>query len=149
MIVLGIRTDKPEAELYLYDVKGRAVEGMSYRAKATIKWQAHRQLAETIHKQIDKLLNTPAPGSLGEGGSNTSLTDIEGIICFKGPGSFTGLRIGLGVANTLAYAKNVPIVATKGDNWNERGIKQLLNGQNDKIAIPFYGRPPNTTKPVK
>jgi tRNA threonylcarbamoyladenosine biosynthesis protein TsaB len=39
--------------------------------------------------------------------------DIEGVVCFKGPGSFTGLRIGLTVGNALAYAQNIPVVASK------------------------------------
>ena len=48
MIILGLRTDKPEAELYLYD---------GQKKLAGKKWQAHRELAETIHKQVDKILN--------------------------------------------------------------------------------------------
>ena len=48
MIILGLRTDKPEAELYLYD---------GQKKLAGKKWQAHRELAETIHKEINKMLN--------------------------------------------------------------------------------------------
>lgn len=135
MTVLAIRTDKPEAELCLYSVKGPSF----HTAKSEIKWLAHRRLAETIHGQIAKLLNK----------SSISLEDISGVICFKGPGSFTGLRIGLSVANTLAYALNLPIVATKGEKWFELGIKQLIAGRNEYIVTPFYGRPANTTKPRK
>jgi tRNA threonylcarbamoyladenosine biosynthesis protein TsaB len=102
-------------------------------------WQAHRELAETIHKKIQQMLSE----------LSKSWNDIEGIVCFKGPGSFTGLRIGLTVANALAYAQNIPVVARTDPNWLERGIKDLLAGQNDKIVVPEYGAEPNTTKPRK
>lgn len=130
MIILTLRTDKPEAELGLYDNK----EQLAY-----IKWQAHRQLAETIHKQIREILNK----------SSISLDGVEGLVCFKGPGSFTGLRIGLSVVNALAYAQNIPIVTSFGDNWLEDGIKKLLAEKNEKIGLPKYGRPAATTPPHK
>lgn len=78
-----------------------------------------------------------------------SLQQIEGIVCFKGPGSFTGLRISLSVANALAYAQAIPIVAKHGEKWIESGIKDLLAGKKDRIALPYYDRPAATTPPRK
>ena len=126
MTVLGIRTDKPQAELYLYKDKEQIVE---------MKWQAHRELSKTIHSKIQGILKQ----------ASISLEDIEGIVCFKGPGSFTGLRIGLTAANALAYAQNIPIVARRGENWLETGIKNLQAGKNEKITTPFYNRPAATS----
>jgi tRNA threonylcarbamoyladenosine biosynthesis protein TsaB len=114
-------------------------EGVSYRPKATIKWEAHRQLAETIHTKIKEILDK----------SSISLTDLQGIACFKGPGSFTGLRIGLSVANALAHSQNIPIVARSGKKWLEQSIEDLLVGKNDKTAIPEYGIAAKTTMPKK
>lgn len=130
MIILGLRTDKPEAELYLY---------ANSQQPTAIRWQAHKELSKTIHTQMEKMLNK----------LSISWSDIEGIVCFKGPGSFTGLRIGLSVANALAYANQIPIVARKGDDWLEAGIKDLLAGKNDKIALPFYDQAAFTTEPRK
>jgi tRNA threonylcarbamoyladenosine biosynthesis protein TsaB len=130
MIILALRTDKPEAEIGLYENEKQ----LYYET-----WQAHRELAETIHKKIEETLDL----------LSISLSDIEGVVCFKGPGSFTGLRIGLTVANALAYALSIPILARSGPKWIEQGIKDLLAGKNDKIAIPEYGSEAKTTKQRK
>lgn len=130
MIILTIRTDKPEAEIGLYD----GPKQLHY-----ITWQAHRQLAETIHLKITELLKS----------QHTKLADIAGIVCFEGPGSFTGLRIGMTVANTLSYSLNVPIVATQDPKWLETGIAQLEKGENGKVALPFYGADAHITLPRK
>ena len=42
--------------------------------------------------------------------SNININDIEKIIAVNGPGSFTGIRIGLTIAKTLAWARNIPII---------------------------------------
>ena len=41
--------------------------------------------------------------------NNLTVKDIKNIVCINGPGSFTGLRIGLTVGKTLAYTLNVSI----------------------------------------
>lgn len=130
MIILALKTDQPEAELWLYD---------GQKKLAHKKWQAHRKLADTIHGEIKKILDL----------SSISLGKVSGIVCYKGPGSFTGLRIGLSVANTLAYSQNIPIVASTNFDWLKRGIAELLEGKNDKMALPKYDSPATTTKPKK
>lgn len=42
--------------------------------------------------------------------SNTDIKDLKKIIVVNGPGSFTGIRIGLSIAKTIAYALNIDIV---------------------------------------
>src|SRR4030042_2821251 len=39
------------------------------------------------------------------------LKDIDGIIVAKGPGSFNGLRVGMGTAKGLATALGIPLVS--------------------------------------
>lgn len=130
MIILTIRSDKPEAELGLY-------EGEKQLAYET--WQAHRHLAETIHQKIDALLKE----------QQKTLPDITGIVCYQGPGSFTGLRIGLTVGNALAYALRVPIVAAQDPQWLETGVQRLSKGESDKVAMPYYGADAHITPPKK
>ncbi len=41
--------------------------------------------------------------------NNASLKDITAIKVCTGPGSFTGLRVGIAIANTLGYLLRVPV----------------------------------------
>ncbi len=128
MIILTIRTDKPEAEIGLYDAQTQ----LAYQT-----WAAHRQLAETIHTKIAALLED----------QGKQLSGLDGIVAYKGPGSFTGLRIGLSVANGLAAGLGIPIVGIEGEKgWLEKGLADLQNGANDQIVIPKYGAPVHITQ---
>ncbi|HSX31013.1 MAG TPA: hypothetical protein VLE99_03790 [Candidatus Saccharimonadales bacterium] len=130
MIILSIRTDRPEAEIGLYnDTKQLAYEA----------WLGHRQLAEALHAKIGLLLQT----------QQMNWQNLQGIVCFQGPGSFTGLRIGISVGNALAYSYDLPIVATQDPAWLETAINQLLAGTNHRQAQPFYGADANITPPKK
>jgi tRNA threonylcarbamoyladenosine biosynthesis protein TsaB len=130
MIILTVRTDKPEAEIGLYDGETQ----LAYEV-----WTAHRQLAETLHGKIEALLNS----------QQKDWTDIQGIACYQGPGSFTGLRIGLTVVNTLSYSYDVPIVAAQDPNWLQIALRRLEAGEKDELALPYYGADAHITLPKK
>ncbi|MBP9738555.1 tRNA (adenosine(37)-N6)-threonylcarbamoyltransferase complex dimerization subunit type 1 TsaB, partial [Candidatus Saccharibacteria bacterium] len=103
-MILGLRTDKPEAELYL--VEDSAIVDSH-------KWHAHRELSDTLISKIEHLL----------GAHDLQVSKLDGIVVYRGPGSFTGLRIGITVANTLAYASKIKIIGTEGDDWLRDGIQ--------------------------
>lgn len=130
MLILTLRTEKPEAEIGLYIDQHQ----IDYKT-----WTAHRQLAESLHNELTTLLKD----------NQKSWGNIEAIAVYKGPGSFTGLRIGLSVANAIAISNQVSIVSVSGDQWIDEGINILLAGKGDKIALPEYGAPVHTTKPKK
>jgi tRNA threonylcarbamoyladenosine biosynthesis protein TsaB len=130
MLILALRTDKPEAEIGLYN---------DNQQLAYFTWEAHRQLAETIHSKIKVLLEQ----------NGKTWQDIAGVVAFKGPGSFTGLRIGLSVANALAYSLNIPVVAAAGEHWQTDGINRLKRGEHEAVALPEYGAPVHITQPKR
>lgn len=129
-MILTIRTDKPVSELGLYD----GDEKLAYE-----NWQAHRQLAETIHEKIKNLLES----------QGKTMDEITGIVVYKGPGSFTGLRIGMSVANALSGGLGVPIEASSGENWLADGLKLLTTKASRLPVAPDYGGPANVTQPRK
>ena len=61
--------------------------------------------------------------------------DITEITFMSGPGSFTGLRIGATIVNTLAHELKIPL-------YDHHGKKH-------QIIIPDYGHPANISKPRK
>ena len=99
------------------------------------EWQAGRTLARGLLKFLEE--------------KTGDLHDISGIGVMKGPGSFTGLRIGLTVANTLADSLNIPIVGAMGEDWREMALKKLHAGENEKIVMPEYGAAAHITAPRK
>lgn len=125
-MILTLRTDNPQAEIGLYDGTKQIAE---------IKWQAHRRLAETIHQRISEILanHQVAPG------------DITGIVVYRGPGSFTGLRIGISVANTLAYGLGIPIVGTIKEKWIQDGLSKVIATPLGRFVVPEYGSDPHIT----
>ena len=125
---LAIRTDNSQAEIYLLNG-----QGVVQRQKV---WLAERTLARDLPGEVDNLVD----GDYGQ---------LTGVLVYQGPGSFTGLRIGITVANAVAYAQSLPIVATAGENWLADGVDQLNNGADNKIALPEYGAAPHITPPRK
>ncbi len=125
-MILAIRTDQPEAVVSLFE-DGEKVLCHS--------WMAHRELSNTLLSVIKNLLD--------EAGGD--FDRVDGIVVFRGPGSFTGLRIGIATANALADGLNKPIVGETGDKWDLIGVERLKNSSNDKIVIPEYGADPHIT----
>lgn len=103
------------------------------------EWEANRELAKGLLGFIET--------SLSQRGKD--FTNITGIGVLRGPGSFTGLRIGITVANSLADALSVAVVGEMGDAWQSEAAARLQNGDNDRIVMPFYGGEANITAPRK
>ena len=98
-------------------------------------WEAGRTLARGLLAFIQEKVG--------------DVKNISGIGIMRGPGSFTGLRIGMAVANTLADGLGVPIVGETGDSWRESALDRLSSGEDDQVILPFYGGDAHITKPKK
>ena len=137
---LAIKTSEDPAEIYLLDESGAIF--------AKKVWDAGRTLAKNLLGEIEKLVRencdfmktrvTPSAAKQSTKNSqidpqnkseNEIFANLSGIIVFRGPGSFTGLRIGVTVANALAYAQNLPIVGAENSqnqiDWLKNGFAKL------------------------
>ena len=102
-------------------------------------WEAGRGLSKGLLAHLQE--------KLAERGVEWS--DLAGVVVFKGPGSFTGLRIGVSVINALADVRSLPVVGVTGDDWKQVGLARLEAGDDDKIVLPEYGADANITTPRK
>jgi tRNA A37 threonylcarbamoyladenosine modification protein TsaB len=66
--------------------------------------------------------------------NNIDWFEIKEILVNNDGGSFTGLRLGVIVANTLAYAKNIKLSSS---------TKKSIEVNNIKIVKPDYDRDPD------
>lgn len=72
-------------------------------------------------------------------------SDLTGIVVAIGPGSFTGLRIGMGTAKAMAYALNIPLygaMTMDGMAYNvpytDRLISVLIDAQKKNVYEARY-----------
>ena len=104
-------------------------------SSSNFEWEAGRTLARGLLAVIQEKVG--------------DVKNISGIGIMRGPGSFTGLRIGMAVANTLADGLGIPIVGETGDSWRESALGRLSSGEDDQVILPFYGGDAHITKPKK
>lgn len=64
------------------------------------QWPSEHRHGEQLLQQLDELLSE----------TKARPRDLDGVIVGIGPGSFTGLRIGLATAKTIVYSLDIPIV---------------------------------------
>lgn len=128
-MILLLDTSTPVCKLSLVDGDWRYDD----------EWQADRTLAKGLLGYLQSQLQK----------HNKSWSDITAIGVFKGPGSFTGLRIGLTVVNTIADSQSIPIIGSVGEDWQDDVMKRLQSGENEKMVMPYYGSEAHITKPKK
>lgn len=81
--------------------------------------------AEEIESLIEK--------SLSE--SNLSINDLDAVCVSKGPGSYTGLRIGVSLAKGICYGKSIPLISIPTLESMARNTK-VLESKSD-LLIPM------------
>lgn len=78
--------------------------------------------------------------------NKTGFHDLSKIIVCSGPGSFTGIRVGVALAQALGFALNITVVAIPKFRL-PKDLAKLTTARGGKHLILNYGRKPNITKP--
>lgn len=128
-MILLLDTSTPTCKLSLIDDSSRHDD----------EWQADRTLADNLLSYLRDQL----------AGQGKTFQDVTAVGVYRGPGSFTGLRIGLTVANTIADSQSIPIVGSTGDDWQQSVLARIDAGENDLLVMPLYGSEANITTPRK
>ena len=130
-MILALKSAGENTRFILLDDQGKVLSEKD--------WQSGRSLAEGLLGQILDFLKR----------ENTGLAALKGFIAFRGPGSFTSLRIVLATVNALAYALAVPNAGAEGEEWVKDGLGVLAGLQKPQIITPLYDRGPNITQPKR
>lgn len=128
-MLLLLDTSTPECRVWLIDGN----------EESYYTWEAGRELARGLLEFLVECAKK----------HDVRLADIEGFGVYRGPGSFTGLRIGISTLNTLTSFTGVPIVGVIGEDWRRVARRRLAAQDNDKIVLPEYGREARITTPRK
>jgi tRNA threonylcarbamoyl adenosine modification protein YeaZ len=86
------------------------------------QWQSEHRHGEQLLQELDALLAA----------ASVEKHHISGVIAGVGPGSFTGLRIGLATAKTIAYSLDVLIC---GVSTTEALALAALDGDEDRLDL--------------
>lgn len=129
-MILFIDTSKPETKIALY-------KKSLLLAQKT--WLSAKNQSEELLFEIDKLLKQ----------NRVKKSDLKKILAVNGPGSYTGLRVGLSTANILAYSLKIEIIGIDLDLKANKFTKILEanEGVFQKPIMPIYGYQPKITKP--
>ena len=114
MLILGIDTSTKICTCSIFDSENGVIAETSLSVKKN-----HSNIVMPI---IDNLFKI----------SDLTINDIDKIAVAVGPGSFTGVRIALGIAKGLAMALNKPLIAV-----NELDILEAIADGNENEVIPL------------
>lgn len=65
-------------------------------------------------------------------------SSIDAVAVSMGPGSYTGLRIGVSVAKGLCYALDKPLLAISTLQAMAAGMKEIFHKENDQATRVFF-----------
>ena len=119
------------------DVLGICLLDNERNLKFNVEYRQYKPFSETIIYELDLLLKK----------FEISKKEIKSIVVNKGPGGYTGLRVGITTAKVLAYALNIPLYAyTSLDamyypykNINAKVLTAINAGKNEAYLKTFEG----------
>src|SRR5574337_659396 len=128
----AVRIDDREAEVILaIDTATRFISlalAHEHAIVAETSWQSENNHTVELAPAVERVLS----------GAGARLKDLTALAVAIGPGSFTGVRIGLGLAKGMALAGALPLIGVKTLDITVRGLPPLSGGR--AIAVIQAGR---------
>ncbi len=128
MLILGIDTSTKICTCSIFDSENGIIAETSLSVKKN-----HSNIVMPIVDNLFKI-------------SDLNINDIDKIAVAIGPGSFTGVRIALGIAKGLAMALNKPLIAVNEldileaiANGNENEIIPLIDARKERVYYKYQG----------
>ena len=129
---LNISTIDKTIDLRLFDLEGVLAD--------QILWVTNINHSMELLPRIEELLVK----------NNLSKQDIKAVLIARGPGSYTGLRVGITADNLLALALNIPIAGVEKEMpkaMSQKLIDSLVRQKTFAAPVfPLYANEPNITK---
>ena len=130
MLILGIDTSTKICTCSIFDSENGVIAETSLSVKKN-----HSNIVMPI---IDNLFKI----------SDLTINDIDKIAVAIGPGSFTGVRIALGIAKGLAMALNKPLIAINeldileaiAADGNENEIIPLIDARKERVYYKYQNK---------
>ena len=102
------------------------------------KWTSNKDEVAKVLPMVEELL----------GENKIGYQDLEGILVVNGVGAFSATRIGVTIANSLAFALNIPLFQVTVEKNTEIDLKKMAGEveqglhQSVKIAAAVYDTAP-------
>lgn len=128
-MILYLNTTEKIAQIKLYDELTKLIDEASFDGSFILSEQLVQRIAQLLIK------------------NDRTKEDLSFIAVHAGPGTYTGLRIGITTANFIAFGLNIPIIKiSNGDNLENVLKNKLLEKTFTNPVLPIYQNPPHITK---
>ena len=131
---IGVDTSHPKGQLCLFK---------NSELLKNVFWEKRGSHSERLNCYFEELLSE----------FNIEASDINEIFCSIGPGSFTGLRVGINFCKTLSYAHSIPLFPINTlhalsflCSHDENSILSSIDAQKNSIFISIFTK---NNKPLK
>ena len=115
--------------------------GINGELKALMSHGNQHDHAAFLHPAIDEICRK----------AEISLQDIQAVAVINGPGSYTGLRVGLSAAKGICFALNLPLICISTLDWMAFGNKEtstdmicpMIDARRMEVYTAVYSRSMN------
>ncbi len=108
-MILAIETATRICSVALFDRSG---------TKGVLESDEENAHSRILHVLIDRLMRE----------NGLQVQDLDAVAVSMGPGSYTGLRIGVSAAKGLCYAKDIPLIGVNTLESMAYGMKEYITG---------------------